>query len=189
MGALRALVTSAIGTEPVIAVEVEVDTWRRPHMGWTGDPGMGVHEKFLCERRRTGFHASLVLRELRDAGAVLSAMVRMLQPTAFGFPAPSWLPGVPANGMLAEHVRDVVIERDTDLVRRTDVLLAPTMRWSTMTTRGHRCSRRSNSWGDHEVLVDPSIHRPHGRRSDVIGDVCSAARFSTATAMGSPRQT
>ena len=33
MGALRALVTAAIGTEPVSAVEVEVDTWRRPHMG------------------------------------------------------------------------------------------------------------------------------------------------------------
>ena len=126
MGALRALVTAAIGTEPVGAVEVEVDTWRRPHMGWTGDPGIaGVHEVSL-RTKKDGVHVSLVLREPRDAGAVLSAMVRILQPTVSGFPAPSWLPGVPANGMLAEHVRDAVIEHDTDPhVRRTDVLPGP----------------------------------------------------------------
>ena len=35
----------------------------------------------------------------------------------------------------------------------------------------------SNSWGDNDVLVDPSIHRPHGRRSDVIGDVCGAVEI------------
>ena len=178
MGALRALVTAAIGTEPVSAVEVEVDTWRRPHMGWTGDPGIAGAQDVSLRTKKNGVHASLVLREPRDAGVVVSAMVRMLEPTVSGFPAPSWLPGVPANGMLAEHVRDVVIERDTDPhVRRTDVLLAPTDAVVDDDNADIVVRVGANSWGEHDVLVDPSIHRPHGRRSDVIGDVCSAAEI------------
>lgn len=178
MGALRALVTAAIGTEPVSAVEVEVDTWRRPHMGWTGDPGIAGVQDVSLRTKKDGVHASLVLREPRDAGVVVSAMVRMLQPTVSGFPAPSWLPGVPANGMLAEHVRDVVIERDADPhVRRTDVLLAPTDAVVDDDNADIVVRVGANSWGEHDVLVDPSIHRPHGRRSDANGEVCSAAEI------------
>ncbi len=52
-----------------------MDTWRRPHMGWMGDPGIAGVQDVSLRTKKDGVHASLVLREPRDAGVVVAAMV------------------------------------------------------------------------------------------------------------------
>lgn len=176
MGALRRLVTASVGAGLVSGVEVRIDRWRRPHMGWTGSPDLAGVETSLVRPKGDGVEVEIELREPRDASVVLSAVVRMVQPTPTGFAAPTWTAGVPADGLLAEQVRDVHRPGDVDPhVRRADVLLVP---------RGqdvdHALAERivevgDRRWGDREVLVDPAIHRPHGRTSDVVGEIVDAS--------------
>jgi hypothetical protein len=180
LGTLRALVTASIGAGPVGAVDVRVDKWRRPNVGWTGQPGIAGVDEVSVKAKGDGVEAELVLRDPKDAGVVLAAVLRMLQPTMTGFPAPSWLPGAPADGLLAEHVRDVVLDGDTDPhVRRADVLLVPVDRSGDETVQSMAeliVPVAPGSWGHYDVRVDPAIHRPHGRASDAIGEVWSAAQ-------------
>ncbi len=37
---------------------------------------------------------------------------------------------------------------------------------------------REGQWGDREVRIDPTIHRPHGRASDSIGEIVDAATIT-----------
>jgi hypothetical protein len=179
LGCYRELVTASVGAGPVGSVEVRVDKWRRPHLGWTGSPGIAGVDEVAVRPKGDGVEAELVLREPRDAGVVLSAVLRMLQPTVSGFAAPTWMPGVRTDGILAEHVRDVVGDGEVDPhVRRADALLVPSD-WSVDDEHAegfaeHVVSVSSGLWGEHEVRIDPTIHRPHGRSSDAVGEVWSA---------------
>lgn len=179
LGAYRRLVTAAIGAGQITAAEVRIDKWRRPHRGWTGSPGIDGVDEISVRPKGDGVEVDLTLREPHDAAVVLSAVLRVLQPTATGFPAPTWTEGVPAEGMLAEHIRDVHTPGDEDPhVRRADVLLVHGTAEATAVSPDlaeQVVQVRPGQWGDRDVYVDPSIHRPHGRSSDAIGEVVSAS--------------
>jgi len=200
LGAFRQLVTASIGVAHLTEVHVRIERLRRPHRGWTGSPGIDGVEGLSVLPKGDGVDVTLTLHDRHDAGVVLSAVLRMLQPTATGFPSLTWTAGVPADGLLAEQVRDVHEEGDIDAhVRRADVLLVPGTADATGVSpelaervvpvrEGEQLGQHlGQHWGEHEVRIDPTIHRPHGRASDAIGEVVDAStitqRFGTRIGM------
>jgi hypothetical protein len=163
---------------------VRIERLRRPHCGWTGSPRIDGVEGLSVLPKGDGVDVTLTLHDRHDAGVVLSAVLRMLQPTATGFPSLTWTAGVLADGLLAEQVRDVHEEGDIDAhVRRADVLLVPGTADATGVSpelaervvpvrEGEQLGQHlGQHWGEHEVRIDPTIHRPHGRASDAIGSL------------------
>ena len=176
MGALRRLVTACVGAGPISGLEVRIDRWRRPHLGWTGSADLAGVQTLVVRPHGDGVDVEIELREPRDAAVVLSAVIRVIQPTPSGFAAPTWSPGVPADGLLAEQVRDVLAPGDLDPhVRRADVLLVPRGQDADHALAERIVEVGDRRWGDREVLVDPAIHRPHGRTSDVVGEIVDAS--------------
>lgn len=179
LGSYRRLVTASVAAGSILAAEVRIDKWRRPHRGWTGAPGIAGVDELNVRPKGDGVEVVLVLREPRDAAVVLSAVLRVLQPTVTGFAAPTWSEGVPAEGMLAEQVRDVYVPGEEDPhVRRADVLLTHGTAEATAVSSeiaDQVVQVRPGQWGDRDVYVDPTIHRPHGRASDAIGQVVSSS--------------
>ena len=181
LGSFRRLVTAAVGAAGITSVEVRIDKWRRPHRGWTGSPGIDGVDEIAVRPKGDGVEVELVLREAHDSGVVLAAVLRVLQPTASGFAGPTWTAGVPAEGKLAEQIRDVYVDDDQDPhVRRSDVLLVHGTSDASAVSSDLAESVvqvRPEQWGDRDVLIDPTIHRPHGRSSDAIGEVVTASRI------------
>lgn len=189
MGAYRRLVTASVGSGPISGASVRVDRWRRPNLGWIGAPELAGLDALSVQPTGDGVEVDIDVREPLDAAIVLSAVLRSLQPTATGFAAPTWTPGVPADGLLAEHVRDVWTPGDEDRhVRRADVLLVPEGSASEDVTRDdithHTVIVTEQTWGEHEVLIDPTIHRPHGRTSDAQGEIVDAASILARYRLG-----
>ena len=185
LGAFRRLITSSVGAGTISGAQVRIDRWRRPHVGWTGTPGIAGVDALSVRPRGDGVEVEIELRDPLDAAEALSAVLRTLQPTATGFPSPTWTTGVPANGMLAEQVRDVRVAGDEDAhVRRADVLLVPeeTADVGDIAERVVVVSERT--WGERSVLVDPSIHRPHGRASDFLGEIVPASDIIASYRLG-----
>lgn len=175
LGAFRRFITSSVGAGAICGANVRIDRWRRPHMGWTGAPGIAGVDALAVRPRGDGVEVEIELRDSVDAAMVLSAVLRTVQPTASGSPVVTWQPGVPADGALAEQVRDVHLAGDEDdHVRRADVLLAPDGTHDLGGVSERVVVVSEHRWGDREVLIDPSIHRPHGRASDFVGEVVTA---------------
>lgn len=181
LGCFRRLITASIGHERISGAQVRIDRWRRPHRGWTGAPGIDGVDLLDVRAKGDGVEVELALREPHDAAVVLAAVLRVLQPTVSGVDAPTWTAGVSADGVLAEQVRDVHIDGDEDPhVRRADVLLvggdaeatavAPELAERVVQVRDGR-------WGERDVRIDPTIHRPHGRSSDAIGEIVPAQQI------------
>lgn len=189
MGAYRRLVTASVGSGPISGASVRVDRWRRPNLGWIGAPELAGLDALSVQPTGDGVEVDIDVREPLDAAIVLSAVLRSLQPTATGFAAPTWTPGVPADGLLAEHVRDVWTPGHEDRhVRRADVLLVPEGSASEDVTRDditqYTVIVTEQTWGEHEVLIDPTIHRPHGRTSDAQGEIVDAASILARYRLG-----
>jgi hypothetical protein len=182
LGAFRRLITASIGVAHLTEVHVRIERWRRPHRGWAGSPGIDGVDGVSMVPKGDGVDVSLTLRERHDAAVVLSAVLRMLQPTVSGFPSVTWTTDVPAAGLLAEQVRDVQEDGDIDEhVRRADVLLVGGGADATAVSAelAERLVHvREGRWGDREVRIDPTIHRPHGRASDAIGEIVDAATIT-----------
>jgi len=178
LGAYRRLVTASIGGGRISGANVRIDRWRRPHRGWTGTPGVDGVDDLAIHAKGDGVEVDITLREGHDAAVVLSAVLRVLQPTASGFPAPTWTSEVPAHGLLAEQVRDVHEAGDEDPhLRRADVLLVPGRADAVGVSADLAQSVvqvREGRWGEHEVRIDPTIHRPHGRTSQDVGEIVTA---------------
>lgn len=191
LGAYRRLVTASVGAAAISGVHVRIDRWRRPHLGWTGTPGIAGVDALTVRPKGDGVEVDIELRNPLDAGIVLSGVLRTVQPTVMGFPAPTWTAGVPADGVLAEQVRDVHMPGDEDRhVRRADVMLVA----GDAGHAGHAGSSDAvaerlvvvseRRWGDREVLIDPTIHRPHGRASDFVGEIATASEIMTSYRFG-----
>ena len=176
MGAFRRLVSACVGAGPISGAQVRIDRWRRPNLGWTGTADVAGVEIMAVRPKRDGVEVKITLREPRDAAVVLSAILRVLQPTVSGFAAPTWFPGVRTDGLLAEQVRDVCRPGDVDPhVRRADVMLIPPGADVDGGLAERFVTVSDGRWGDRDVLVDPAIHRPHGRASDVVGEIVDAS--------------
>lgn len=182
LGAYRRLVTASIGVAHISGAHVRIERWRRPHRGWTGSPGIDGVDSLSIEAKGDGVDVTIALRDRHDAAVVLAAVLRMLQPSASGFGSVTWTSGVAAGGLLAEQVRDVHEDGDIDPhVRRADVLLVPGVADATGVSADlaqRVVPVRPGQWGDHDVRIDPTIHRPHGRASDAVGEVVSAASIT-----------
>lgn len=185
LGSYRRLVTSSVGAGAISGAQVRIDRWRRPHVGWTGTPGIAGVDALSVRPKGDGVEVEIDLREPLDAAAVLSAVLRTLQPTVTGFCAPTWTAGVPAHGVLAEQVRSVHVTGDDDPhVRRADVLLVPAGAGGVDGIAERAVVVSERTWGEREVFIDPTIHRPHGRASDFVGEVASAADIITSYRFG-----
>ena len=193
MGSLRQLATACVGAGPISEAKVRLDRWRRPRSGWVGTPGIAGLDRLTVQPVGDGVEVELALREPRDVSVVLSSVVRVLQPTATGFPAPTWTEGVSVDGILAEHISDVRIDGDEDPhVRRADVLLVEASEYAARREEfdaltGRVIAVSGTTWGDRQVFVDPTIHRPHRRSSDAQGDIVDASfimdRYSSGVQM------
>jgi hypothetical protein len=181
MGSLRQLATASVGAGPIYEATVRLDRWRRPRSGWVGNPGIAGLDRLTVQPVGDGVEVALALREPRDVGVVLSSVVRVLQPTATGFLAPTWTEGVQVDGILAEHIHDVRVDGDEQPhVRRADVLLVEAARYAALRKEFDAVTERvitvnGTTWGDRQVLLDPTIHRPHRRASDAQGDIVDAS--------------
>ena len=189
VGAYRRLITASVGSGPISGASVRLDRWRRPNHGWIGSPELAGLDALSVQPTADGVEVDIDVREPLDAAIVLSAVLRSLQPTATGFATPTWTPGVPAAGLLAEHVRDVRTPGDEDPhVRRSDVLLIPGGVAAEEVTRDDVTERTvivtERRWGEHDVLIDPTIHRPHGRTSDAQGEIVDAASILARYPLG-----
>ena len=139
------------------------------------------------EPKGTGVRLRLALAAPADAALVLAAAVRCLRPVPTGDLGPllTFAPGLPAAAAsLAGQVHDVLLADETRdaHVRRCDVLVVPDIdsdRWPERHTTVHVAAGTWTRDGQaFDVDVDPTVHRPVGRRS--AGPVAVA----TATVAG-----
>ena len=171
--AVQRLAVACVDVAALTELELEVQSWRPPIEGWIGSPGLPGVASFEMEARGAGAHVRLQLTRPTDAAVLLAGVVRCLRPV----PAGSWSPeitftaGLPADAAsLAPRLRDVLRtddDRDRHL-RRADVLLtgaAPVEGIDCSTTVVVGPDRWTRDGIDFEVSVDPTIHRPLGRRS------------------------
>ena len=179
---LQQLAVVAIGEPAVTDVDVEVRRWRPPRSGWLGSPRLAGLSGMAIEPTRGGVQARVSLVEPTDPGLVLAGLVRLLRPVPRDEgPAITAAPGLPPQAAaLAGVLRDAVLpgERRDAHVRRADVLLtgdgadAPAVECAvSVEVRGDGWRRDGQPV---DVCVDPTVHRPTGRRSVVEGIVATA---------------
>ncbi len=174
LAVVRELVIASMGGDPIEAIELEVASWRPPIAGWLGRPGLGGLVESSVTADGTGARVALRAAAPVDPGVLLAAALRCLQPVATGASAPqlTFVPGLGASATaLAPAVRDVVLageERDKH-VRRADDLLIGEGTVDPGVARGRAFVLGADSWTCEgiacEVLLDPAVHRPIGRRT------------------------
>ena len=145
-----------------------------PVPGWIGSPRLPGIRELGVEPKGTGVRVRLVLAEPTDAALVLAAAVRCLRPVPVGDLGPllTFAPGLPgAAASLAGQLHDVLLAHETRdaHVRRCDVLLVPDIdsdRWPERRATVHMSADIWTRDGHaFDVDVDPTVHRPVGRRS------------------------
>ena len=170
---LQALVACSVGRAAIERLEVEVAHWRPPVEGWIGRPGIPRIGDLAIELRGTGVRVRLGLTRPVDAALGLAAVVRCLRPVARDRgPELTFGPGLPAAAAsLAGTVHDVLPAEDVSdpHLRRCDVLLvgegdpiADVERAVTVVVGDTTWTRDGQPF---DVDVDPTVHRPVGRRS------------------------
>ncbi len=135
------------------------------------------------EARDSGVRVRLVTHQPTDCALLLAAAVRCLRPVPTGDLGPmrTFTTGLPASAAsLAGELRDVLREdehRDRH-VRRSDVLLVAEGEAPSVPERESTVRVGAEVWvrdgREFEVSVDPTIHRPVGRRSTGDPVVASA---------------
>jgi Glycosyltransferase like family 2 len=171
---LQRLAVCSVATGSITHLDATVDRWRPPVPGWIGSPRLPGIRELGVEPKGNGVRVSLVLAEPMDAALVLAAAVRCLRPVPAGDLGPllTFAPGLPAAAAsLAGQLHDVLLadeSRDAH-VRRCDVLLVPDIdsdRWPERRATVHMSADIWTRDGHaFDVDVDPTVHRPVGRRS------------------------
>lgn len=174
---------ASIGAEAITRLEVRVASWRPPVTGWIGTPGVRGLTTQSVEVDGTGVSLILETADPIDPGVLCASALRCLQPARVPS-TPSvrtYVPGLDASAScLAVDVLDVLVDGDNRdrHVRRADVLVTPTPNESADTECAHRVTVTSVHWSrdsrDVDVLLDPAVHRPMGRRTGEGQAVVSA---------------
>lgn len=194
LDAVRALAVDSVGAASLHGLELDLDAWSAPAPGWLGRLRIAGVTTLRVDATGTGVHIEVGLHAPLDAGVLLSACVRMLEPCASGTPHPrlTWTPGVSTRGMLAAEIEDVITDPgDIDPhVRRTDALLVESgSAWDVSATTQIGAERivviGGENWSGRSVLVDPAVHRPIGRRSDAVGRIVPASSLRLPEWLGS----
>ncbi len=173
--AVQQLAVMVIGGPPITRVDVRVSVWNPPK-GWSGTPGLPNVASIWLHGHGKGILLELVVNDPIDPGLLLAAAARMLQPmTSLGAgPMLSFAPGLPAAASaLVADMHDVVqpTERANVHLRRADTLItSPEVsvdsieRSSTVVIDDSRTGWIIDG-AEHEVHVNPLVHRPIGRAS------------------------
>lgn len=137
--ALQESTALAAGLAHVGALEVRVGTWKPPK-GWTGSPELAEVASFDLKAKGDGVRLRLRFSPAVDASVALASAVRILRPTLSMNHYPSVAVGNSPSARMAALAGciNAAPGRDADLVIE------------------------QADWD-----VDPTIHRPVGRRSDV----------------------
>lgn len=192
---VQRLAVSSVSTGSVTELDLTVDRWRPPTPGWIGRPGLPGLRELAVEPKGTGVRLRLVLMQPADTALVLAAAVRCLRPVPTGDLGPllTFAPGLPATAAsLAGQVHDVLLADETRdaHVRRCDVLLVPDIdsdRWperhATVHVSAGTWTRDGHAF---DVDVDPTVHRPVGRRSAGGTAVCAATVTGSTVTIDGP---
>ncbi len=194
---LQQLAVTSVGLAAVRELDVTVARWRPPLAGWTGRPALPGVRAFSIEAGDGGVRLSIAMLEPIDVALLLAAAVRCLRPSATGDLGPmlTFGPGLPpAAAPLAGRLHDVLVEGEQcdPHVRRCDVLVAPLSGTLPDVGRAHAVVIADGSWTRDgtafEVVVDPTVHRPIGRRStgatEVAHGAVAAGVLTISTASG-----
>lgn len=178
---LAILAVRSLGSERVAAVEVHIDAWSAPGGAWLGAPGLGGVTDLALTRDGGGLGIRLAVREPQDAGVLLAAALRCARPAATGDVSPrlGFAAGLPDSAAgVAARIRDLVTDPRDAHLRRCDTLLTgdadlAVERADTVVVDGATWRRGDAAI---EVLIDPLVHRPFGRRS--VGGTVGVARVT-----------
>lgn len=174
--ALAALVVNGIGEPAIRSLEIRLDTWKSPK-GWVGSPGIAGIVRLALEPRGEGAQLELDVAEPCDPGLLVAAAMRILRPHLQGItPLITLTPGLPASArLLALAARDAISAppAENPHLRRCDTLVVADEGRYADIPRGRTVVIEPSAWvvdGERrEVVVDPSVHRPVGRRSTADG--------------------
>jgi hypothetical protein len=180
--ALAALVINGIGEPAIRSLEIRLDTWKSPK-GWVGSPGIGGIARLSLEPRGEGVQVELEVAEPVDPGLLVAAAMRILRPhTADVAPLITLTPGLPASArLLALDARDALSAEPAanPHLRRCDTLVISDERRFADVPRSRTVIVEAGAWtidGERrEVVVDPTVHRPVGRRSSADGALGEAS--------------
>ena len=180
LATLQRLAVVSIGSAALLELELEVASWKPPIEGWLGSPGLSGLSIVEIEPGSGGVRVRFACDEPIDASLLLSAAVRTLRPVPAGERASqlTFAPGLTVDAApLGGALHDVLVEGETRdrHVRRCDILVVASddvatdiERSSTLVIGRDRWVRDGMSF---EVCVDPTVHRPVGRRSTSTGTV------------------
>jgi hypothetical protein len=195
---VQRLAVSSVAVASLTSLDLTVTRWRAPVRGWLGRPGLPGIVELRCEPTDTGVRLRLTLAQPTDVALVLAAAVRCLRPVPTGGLGPllTFGPGLPtAAASLGGQVRDVLlpVENRDAHVRRCDVVVVPDVDSDRLPDRSVTLHVGSFAWTrdgqEFEVSVDPTLHRPVGRRSLAAADVATAQHADgavTIAAAGGP---
>lgn len=172
----------AVGAASVEEIDLTVARWRPPVAGWLGRLTAAGVTSFAVEPQGSGVVARLSVAQPADASLLLAALVRVLRPFAHD-PGPelTFAPGLPSSvAAIAGGMRDVLLPQEgrDPHVRRCDVLLVPDDDRATLPDRAVTVHVSGETWTRDgvvaDVSVDPTLHRPIGRRSTGATAVATA---------------
>lgn len=178
---LAVLAVRSLGAERIEAVEVRIDAWSAPGGAWVGNPGLGGLTDVAVTRDGGGLRIRLASRAPQDAGVLLAAALRCSRPAPTGDVSPrlGFAAGLPDSAAgVAARIRDLVTDPRDAHLRRCDTLVTtdPALevdRATTVVVDGTTWRRGEAAI---DVLIDPLVHRPFGRRS--IGGTVGVARVT-----------
>jgi hypothetical protein len=173
--AVQRLAVVSVGVALLSQIDVTVESWKPPVDGWLGHPAMpGIAELAIStDGRGVRVHVSFTIPV--DAALALAGIVRCLRPVASGqsLPGLTFASGLPQEAAaLAGAIHDVHLPDETSdrHLRRSDVLVAGSGRPLPDIERAMTVIIDAAEWSRDgaafEVCVDPTIHRPLGRRSN-----------------------
>ena len=180
---LRALAAMSVDAARISEVDVTVARWNAPAEGWIGSPRVPGLTALAIEQQGSGVRVHLAVAAATDAAVLLAACVRCLMPAARDAGAQlTFAPGLSsAAGVVADRLFDVLAAGETRdaHVRRADVLLVPEAAADDVPERATTVRIGAETWSRDgqafEVCVDPSVHRPLGRRSVGTNAIASAS--------------
>lgn len=187
---VQQLAAISVGLARISVLELVVDSWSPPVEGWVGSPGIAGVMGLAFTRTSKGVELLIETAEPVDAGVLVAAALRRLRPFPTGDVGSllSFAPGLSESAApLAPWIVDVVTaeEKRDAHVRRCDTLVLAAAGDAPDVERQSTIVVGSSTWTrdgiPFDVDVDPSVHRPLGRRStggsiataSVVGDALS----------------
>ena len=180
---IQQVAVACVGMSSITSLDLTVAQWRAPLRGWMGRPGLPGLSGLLIEPKGSGVRLRLSVAEPTDPALLLAAAVRCLRPVPTGDIGSmlTFAPGLPvAAASLAGQLHDVLLpdeSRDAH-VRRCDLLLTGAAQPTALSDSAHTVCIDGSTWTrdavGFDVSVDPTIHRPVGRRSVASGTFAAA---------------